>query len=132
MAMTNFIVGLNVLAEVIIGYTLPGRPIAMMMFKTWGHNTMLRAISFIINLKLGHYMKIPHRPMFLCQVVATVVSGTVQLGVGAWMFSHVKDLCSPHQNDSLTCPDTIVFGTASIIVGDHSCWCFVSFVTFFL
>lgn len=30
-------VGLNVITELIIGYALPGRPIAMMMFKTWGY-----------------------------------------------------------------------------------------------
>jgi OPT oligopeptide transporter protein len=129
--MTNFQVPLNVLAELIIGYALPGRPIAMMMFKTWGHITMWQALLFISNLKLGHYMKIPHRPMFLCQVVATVVSGTVQLGVQAWMFSHVVDLCSPHQKDNFICPDTIVFGNASVIVGDNSCWRFVSFINLF-
>jgi hypothetical protein len=30
-------VGLNVVTELIVGYALPGRPIAMMMFKTWGY-----------------------------------------------------------------------------------------------
>lgn len=32
-AITNQQVGLNVITELIIGYALPGRPIAMMMFK---------------------------------------------------------------------------------------------------
>lgn len=27
----------SVITELIIGYALPGRPIAMMMFKTWGY-----------------------------------------------------------------------------------------------
>ena len=35
-AITNQQIGLNVIAELIIGYALPGRPLAMMMFKTWG------------------------------------------------------------------------------------------------
>lgn len=30
----------SVITELIIGYALPGRPIAMMMFKTWGYITM--------------------------------------------------------------------------------------------
>lgn len=34
-AITNQQIGLNVITELIIGYMLPGRPIAMMMFKTW-------------------------------------------------------------------------------------------------
>jgi OPT family oligopeptide transporter len=130
-AMTNLQIGINVLTEVIFGYALPGRPIAMMMSKTWGTNTTVQALSFIADLKVGHYMKIPHRPMFFCQIVATIVSSTVQLGVQAWMFSHIESLCSPHQNDDFICPATNVFGTASIIVGDNSCWRFVSFANFF-
>lgn len=115
-AITNQQVGLNVITELIIGYALPGRPVAMMMFKTWGYITMVQALQFTADFKLGHYMKIAHRPMFYCQVVATVVAGTVQLGVQAWMFSNIEDLCSPGQKDGFICPSTTVFGTASIIV----------------
>ena len=120
-ATTNFQVGLNVMMELIIGYALPGRPIAMMMFKTWGYFTMVQALNFVSYLKLGHYMKIPHRPMFFCQIVATVVSGTAQLGVQTWMFSHIEDICSPHQKDGFICPYTTVFGNASIFVGHCPC-----------
>ncbi|KAI0245630.1 small oligopeptide transporter [Lactifluus subvellereus] len=116
-AVTNFQVGLNVITELIIGYALPGRPIAMMMFKTWGYIPVYRALAITSDLKLGHYMKIPHRSMFFCQIVGTVVAGTVQLGVQAWMFSHIEDICSPHQKDKFTCPHTTVFGTASILWG---------------
>jgi OPT family oligopeptide transporter len=115
-AITNQQVGLNVITELIIGYALPGRPIAMMLFKTWGYITMVQALNFTNDFKLGHYMKIPPRPMFFCQVVATVVAGTVQLGVQSWMFSNIEDLCSADQKDGFICPSTTVFGTASIIV----------------
>ena len=121
-AITSQQVGLNVLTELIIGYVLPGRPIAMMLFKTWGYNTIKQALVFISDLKLGHYMKIPHRPMFWCQIVGTVVAGTVQLGVQAWMFSNIRDLCSADQRDGFTCPFTTAFGTASIIVS-YCCFC---------
>jgi OPT family oligopeptide transporter len=119
-ATTNVQVALNVITELIIGYALPGRPIAMMLFKTWGYWTMRQALEFTSDFKLGHYMKIPHRPMFWCQIVATIVAGTVQVSVQAWMFSNVEDLCSPDQRDSFSCPATTVFGTASIIVSCHS------------
>ena len=76
-ATTNQELGLNVIAEMIIGYALPGRPIAMMLFKTWGFNTTNQAITFTGLFKLAHYMKIAHRPLFFCQVVATIVAGTV-------------------------------------------------------
>lgn len=78
-AITNQQVGLNVITELIIGYALPGRPIAMMMFKTWGYITMAQgkilhnlpnllsinysssALNFTSDFKLGHYMKVPPR-----------------------------------------------------------------------
>lgn len=36
-AVTNQQIGLNVITELIIGYVLPGQPLAMMLFKTWGY-----------------------------------------------------------------------------------------------
>jgi len=116
-AITNQQVGLNVITELIIGYGLPGRPIAMMMFKTWGYITMAQALTFASDFKLGHYMKIPPRPMFWAQVIATVIAGTVQLGVQAWMFSNIPEICDPSQKDGFICPATEVFGTASVIWG---------------
>jgi len=116
-AITNQQVGLNVITELIIGYALPGRPVAMMMFKTWGYITMAQALQFSADFKLGHYMKIPPRSMFIAQVVATVIAGTVQLGVQAWMFTNIPNMCDPHQRDGFICPSTEVFGTASIVWG---------------
>ncbi|KAF8264675.1 OPT oligopeptide transporter protein-domain-containing protein [Lactarius quietus] len=116
-AISNEEIGLNVITELIIGYLLPGRPIAVMLFKTWGYNTMFQALNFTSDFKLGHYMKIPPRPMFFCQVVATMIAGTVQLGVQAWLFSNIEDICSPTQKEGFTCPGTTVFGNASIIWG---------------
>ncbi|KAF8147395.1 OPT oligopeptide transporter protein-domain-containing protein [Crassisporium funariophilum] len=81
--------------QVVIGYGLPGRPVAMMMFKTWGYITMAQGLFC-------------SSPMFWAQVIATVIAGTVQLGVQAWI---------PHQKDGFICPSTEVFGTASIIWG---------------
>ncbi|KAJ7691304.1 OPT oligopeptide transporter protein-domain-containing protein [Mycena rosella] len=122
-AITNQQVGLNVITELIIGYALPGRPVAMMMFKTWGYITMAQgkftvfSLTFASDFKLGHYMKIAPRPMFWSQVVATVIAGTVQLGVQAWMFTNIENICAPNQKDGFICPSTEVFGTASIIWG---------------
>ncbi|KAL5490446.1 hypothetical protein ACEPAI_5279 [Sanghuangporus weigelae] len=116
-AITNQQVGLNVITELIFGYALPGRPVAMMMFKTWGYITMYQALIFTSDFKLGHYMKIPPRPMFWGQVLATAIAGTVQLGVQAWMFSNIDGMCTTDQPDGFICPSTEVFGTASIIWG---------------
>jgi OPT oligopeptide transporter protein len=131
MAMTNNAIGLNVITELIAGYALLHRQIAVMMFKAWGYNAMDQALSFTTCLKLGHYMKVPHRPMFFCLLIGTIISSTVQLGVQAWMFSHVEDLCGSNQKDNFICPATNTFGSASIIVGPHSHWSCFSFAYVF-
>lgn len=116
-AITNQQVGLNVITELIIGYWMPGRPLAMMLFKTFGYITMAQALTFASDMKLGHYMKIPPRPMFWAQVIATVIAGTVQLGVQSWMFTNIPGMCEDDQPNGFICPSTQVFGTASIIWG---------------
>ena len=116
MAISSQEVGINGISELMIGYILPGRPIANMMFKTWCYNTASQAIRYTSDFKLGHYMKIPPRSMFFSQVASTIVAGTVQLCVQEWMFSNIEDMCSPDQKDGFICPEATVFGTASIIV----------------
>ncbi|KAH7096465.1 OPT oligopeptide transporter [Auriculariales sp. MPI-PUGE-AT-0066] len=105
-AITNQQVGLNVITELIIGYWMPGRPIAMMMFKTWGYITMAQALTFTSDFKLGHYMKVPPRAMFFAQVVCTIIAGTVQLGVQAWMFTNIEGMCEDDQKNGFICPST--------------------------
>jgi len=77
---------------------------------------MAQALQFSSDMKLGHYMKVPPRSMFWCQIVATVVAGTTQLGVQQWyvpylaksnlpmgltilgrMFNHIRDICEQQQ-----------------------------------
>ncbi|KIK65895.1 hypothetical protein GYMLUDRAFT_38376 [Collybiopsis luxurians FD-317 M1] len=115
-AITNQQVALNVIAELVIGYAVPGRPIALMIFKTLGYNTMSQALIFTSDLKLAHYMKIPPRPMFFAQVISGALAATAQLGVQTWLFEHVPNICQSNQSDRFTCQSTEVFGVASVIV----------------
>jgi hypothetical protein len=112
---------LNVLTELIVGYALPGRPIAMMMFKAWGYVSVYQAVGLTADFKLGYYMKIPPRPLFWAQLIASIVALTTQLGVQAWMFAHIKSMCTSDADNNFTCLDIAVFGTASILWGVIPC-----------
>lgn len=114
---TNIQLGLNVLTEFMVGYMLPGRPLGMMMFKTYGYITMTQALSFVQDIKLGYYMKVPPRTLFMGQLVATFWGALVQLGVILWGMSAIKDVCSPDQPSGYTCPNGRVFFNASVIWG---------------
>ncbi|KAF4969778.1 hypothetical protein FSARC_3055 [Fusarium sarcochroum] len=116
-AVTNTQIGLNVLTEFIYGYLQPGRPLALMIFKTYGYITMAQALRFVSDLKFGHYMKIPPRTMFLCQVVATTFSCFIQIVVLNLSLNNIPDVCEQHQVDHFTCPGGRVFFAASIIWG---------------
>jgi OPT oligopeptide transporter protein len=73
-AVSNQEMTLNVLTELIGGFVVPGKALAMNMFKAYGTLTLMQAISFVDALKLGHYTKIPPRVMFRAQIVPTLLS----------------------------------------------------------
>ncbi|MCJ1307038.1 hypothetical protein MMC25_000684 [Agyrium rufum] len=116
-AITNQQLGLNVITEFIIGYMQPGRPVAMMMFKTYGYITMTQGLAFASDLKLGLYMKVPPRTLFAGQLVATIWSCFVQIAVLNWSFGAIADLCDQHNTSHFTCPNGRVFFNASVIWG---------------
>jgi hypothetical protein len=70
--------GLNIITEYAMGLIYPGRPIANVCFKTYGYMSMAQAVSFLSDFKLGHYMKIPPRSMFLVQVLSSFLPSTDQ------------------------------------------------------
>ncbi|OAE28509.1 hypothetical protein AXG93_1736s1050 [Marchantia polymorpha subsp. ruderalis] len=119
-ATTNTGPGLNVISEYIMGYLLPGQPIANVTFKTYSTIANGQALNFLSDFKLGHYMKIPPRPMFIAQIVGTIISGLVNVMVAWWLLRTVKNLCDTDKlaADSVwTCPNDRVFYDASVIWG---------------
>jgi OPT family small oligopeptide transporter len=108
-AVTNNQIGLNVLTEFIYGYIQPGRPLALMIFKTFGYITMSQALTFVSDLKFGHYMKIPPRTMFMAQVVATTFSCFIQILSLNYALKNIPGVCTPEQPEHFTCPGGRVF-----------------------
>ncbi|KAJ7159202.1 OPT oligopeptide transporter protein-domain-containing protein [Mycena crocata] len=116
-AMTGQEITLNILAQIIPGTLLPGNPLANMVFKAYSVQTLSEATSFIQDLKLGHYIKVPPRASFLVQLVGTLVAAFLQVGVKTWIFANVEDMCKPGQKSQLTCPNNDVFFSASVVWG---------------
>ncbi|KAH9603594.1 hypothetical protein KSS87_015970 [Heliosperma pusillum] len=119
-ATTNQQPGLNVITEYIIGYIYPGRPVANMCFKVYGYISMNQALTLTGDFKLGHYMKIPPRSMFMAQLVGAFVSVTVYTATAWWMMSsipHICDLSELPPNSPWTCRMDTTFYDASVIWG---------------
>ncbi|KAM6555507.1 hypothetical protein CsatB_002526 [Cannabis sativa] len=119
-ATTNQQPGLNVITEYVIGYLYPEYPVANMCFKVYGYISMAQALTFLADFKLGHYMKIPPRSMFMAQVVGTIVSVIVYTATAWWLMGYIPNLCDTSMlpSDSpWTCPMDRVFYDASVIWG---------------
>ncbi|EPS74361.1 hypothetical protein M569_00394, partial [Genlisea aurea] len=119
-ATTNQGIALELLAEYIMGYVYPGRPIATSCFKVYAQVVMGQAISFLSDFKLGHYMKIPPRSMFIVQTVGTILAGTVNMGVAWWLLTTVENICHPSllpPGSIWTCPWDTIFYDESVIWG---------------
>ncbi|KAH0900257.1 hypothetical protein HID58_049825 [Brassica napus] len=119
-ATTNQTPGLNIITEYAMGIIYPGRPIANVCFKVYGYMSMAQAVSFLNDFKLGHYMKIPPRSMFLVQFIGTILAGTINITVAWWQLNTITNICQEEllpPNSPWTCPGDRVFFDASVIWG---------------
>ncbi|XP_010939248.1 oligopeptide transporter 3 [Elaeis guineensis] len=119
-ATTNQQPGYDIIAQFLIGYILPGKPIANLLFKIYGRISTVHALSFLSDLKLGHYMKIPPRCMYTAQLVGTIVAGIVNLAVAWWMLENIENICDTDvlpSDSPWTCPKYRVTFDASVIWG---------------
>jgi OPT family oligopeptide transporter len=116
-ALTNQQPGLNIITEYVVGYLLPGRPIANVVFKTQGYISMSQALALVSDLKLGHYMKIPPRSMFWAQLIGTFVAGIVNQVTANWLMSDRPNICNKKLDPAFGCPFSQTFFSASVIWG---------------
>lgn len=117
MAITNQQSSLYIICQLICGVVFPGRPVANMVFVTYGYISSTQGMKFSSDLKLGHYMKIPPRLLFQVQMVATLVASLTQIGVLNWMFSYIPGICTPEAINGFSCPIARVHFNGSILWG---------------
>lgn len=95
LAISNIQLSLNVISPFLAGYMLPGHPIGVMIFKVFSTITLGQAQIFSGDLKLAHYMKVPPKTTFWCQVVAIMWAAFVQIAVMNWALGNIPDICTP-------------------------------------
>ncbi|CAF0975297.1 unnamed protein product [Adineta steineri] len=115
-AVTNQSIGLNVITEFVAGVAIPGNPLANVTFKTYGYISQNQALLLISDLKLGHYMKIPPRAMFITQLAGTITAGVINYVTASYLLSSIPNICT-QKNPRWTCPNANTFYSASIIWG---------------
>lgn len=116
-SVTGFSFGLNVLVELIVGYALPGNGMALMFIKAIGYNIDGQAQNYITDQKMGHYLRIPPRALFRCQMLSVLISSFISLVVINFAIDNIEDYCSPTQHQRFTCPTARTFYSSSVLWG---------------
>lgn len=117
MAITNQQSSIYLICQLICGVVFPGRPVANMVFTTFGYISSTQGLKFASDLKLGHYMKIPPRILFKLQLSVTIISSLTQIGVLNWMLKNVPGICTPEAINGFNCPIARVHFNGSILWG---------------
>tara|TARA_R110002003_G_scaffold44_15_gene3370 strand:- start:10750 stop:12186 length:1437 start_codon:yes stop_codon:yes gene_type:complete len=117
MAITNQQSSIYLICQLICGVMFPGRPVANMVFTTFGYISSTQGLKFASDLKLGHYMKIPPRILFKLQLSVTIISSLAQIGVLNWMLNYIPGICTPQAINGFNCPIARVHFNGSILWG---------------
>ncbi|CAI5759300.1 unnamed protein product [Candida verbasci] len=117
-SVSGFSFGLNVLVELIVGYTIPNSGLALITLKAYGYNIDSQASNYITDQKLGHMAKIPPKALFKGQIISTLINIFISLAVANWQLNNIPDLCDPHQKDKLECPGANTYFYSSVQYGE--------------
>lgn len=94
-ASCNQDVSTNVFSAFIAGYIWPGKMIANVVFKCLTYNPLGTGLVLAKDQKLGHYMKIPPRVVFIAQAAGILINWLTQVGVNAWALGNIPGICTP-------------------------------------
>ncbi|KAJ3258762.1 hypothetical protein HK103_003356 [Boothiomyces macroporosus] len=83
-AITGYQAGLNILTQIVGGFTLTGDSIGVMAFKTLGYDIVIQSLALVGDLKLGHYMHIAPKAMVAAQFIGTLIGALTNNGGAFW------------------------------------------------
>lgn len=116
-AVTNTVIEINVLFELVIGLAIPGNGNALMISNVYATNFNSETNGFLQNLKLGHYANIPPRAMFHMQMISLIANSFIQ-ALTTWQSTSdaIPNMCSMdnYYTNKFTCMDTRTFFNAAV------------------
>lgn len=69
----NIQIGMDYIAEILSGLLFPGKPIAVLTCTVYGRQILEQCLNMVSDIKLGFYMKVPERALFVAQIYGTIV-----------------------------------------------------------
>ncbi|KAH7340612.1 oligopeptide transporter [Rhizoctonia solani] len=82
----------NQLMKMVAGAVHPGKPVANLYFSMWSHDVISTSIGLAGDLKMGQYLKIPPRVMFITQMWGTLLGAFINYAVMASITSSRREV----------------------------------------
>lgn len=80
------------ISKIIAGVSHPGRPLANLYFASWSHQVILLAVNLANWLKIGQYIKVPHRVMFGTQIYGTLLGAGLNYAVMTTIVTNQREI----------------------------------------
>lgn len=116
-AVTNQWLSMTFLAEILGGYITPGQPVAFMLFKSYLGAPPEISSTYLAVLKLGHYMKVPPRSMFIGALSSMFVTTFISQAITDSILKNNVDACTPLSPNGFTCAVNQDFVSSAVIWG---------------
>ncbi|KAK9468751.1 OPT oligopeptide transporter protein-domain-containing protein [Lipomyces arxii] len=113
---TGYLISLNMMSVILSAYMVPGNGIASLYCRIFGFTFDQQSESFVGDMKLAHYAKLPPRAVFRAQVWATFVQVTVTATALLWL-EGLPRLCEYDQEARFTCASQHSIYSASLLLG---------------
>ncbi|KAI8608535.1 peptide transporter MTD1 [Chytriomyces sp. MP71] len=115
---TGFSPPFKTFIQLLGGFLVPGRPIANMYFTTLGANTIAEALAMTIDLKIGQYMKVAPRAVFVAQMFGGFVGALIHYVINQIVLESKRDiLLDPNGDNNWSGQNIIGFNTKAITFG---------------
>ncbi|KAG6015202.1 hypothetical protein E4U54_003992 [Claviceps lovelessii] len=90
----------NNVSKMLAGLLVPERPVGNMYFSAWSHSVISNCVNLCSDLKLGEYLKIPPRVMFITQIYGTILGGFINYAVMISIVDTNRDLLANTDGNS--------------------------------
>ena len=97
----------------------PNNPQALMIFSAFGINYINASRSYILDVKMGHYAKIPPRALFRGQMMSLFIHTFVFIGVLEWLITDYNDgtLCTWDNKEHFVCAGAVTLYSNTVMYG---------------
>ncbi len=82
---------------------MPSDPLGLFAFAEFTVRVQEQALTFLLFLKISHFMKLPPRVVFIMVILSTILSAMVSYFISEYIFLKIPDICKPLLNGDWRC-----------------------------